>query len=451
MIELKNVPNIIDSLNRDQQALFDITVFENPYIFHRPFDQQIHFLTLDAEEALYGGSAGGGKSEALLMAALQYVDDPSYSALILRRTYKDLALPGALMDRAHQWLQGTNARWNNVDKVWTFPSGATLTFGYLQHGRDKYQYQGSEFQFVGFDELTQFHFEEYSYLHSRLRKLKNSSVPIRMRAASNPGGLGHEWVKKRFITGDKPFIPAGYMDNPYLDTDLYGYSLDQLDEVTRQHLKFGNWDATFGGELFQREWFTQNTYNMINEKIVVVLRFWDLAATYEEDPNKVAGADWTVGALLVKGESGKVYLEDMNRFRLDPGEAEDRIIQVCRDDANRYARNNYKVRVEQEGGASAKYVITSFSKKLAGLDFDGSYIPRKSKVDRARSFVGFIKHGNFKVRDNTGWFNEFVDEMASFPTRGVHDDQVDALTGGLNELLEIRSPLNFDHFTLVQQ
>jgi predicted phage terminase large subunit-like protein len=432
-----------------EKAIIAATIYDNAFVSHDPFDQQIHFLTLDGEEALYGGSAGGGKSEALLMAALQYVDDPSYSALILRRTYKDLALPGALMDRAHQWLQGTSAKWNNLDKVWTFPSGATLTFGYLQHGNDKYQYQGSEFQFVGFDELTQFRLEDYTYLHSRLRKLKGSSIPIRMRAASNPGGIGHEWVKERFILGDKPFIPAGYRDNPYLDVGAYSNSLDQLDEVTRQHLKFGNWDATFGGELFQREWFTMNTYNVINEEIITVLRFWDLAATYEANPENIGGADWTASVLLLKGVSGRVYLEDVVRFRLNPDEAEEKIIEISMADAERYGQSKYCVRIEQEGGASAKYVINNFSKKLAGLNFDGSHIPRRSKLDRARAHVGFIKHGNFKIREGAAWLTDFLNEITVFPTRGVHDDQVDALTGGLNELSEVSMPLNVDPFPMV--
>lgn len=191
-------------------------------------------------------------------------------------------------------------------------------------------------------------------------------------------------------------------------------------------------------------------YTNIDEGIGSVMRFWDLAATYEEDRNKQAGADWTVGVLLIKGVSGRVYLEDVVRFRLDPADAEDKIIETCMIDAERY-NNNYKVRVEQEGGASAKYVITAFSKKLAGIDFDGSYIPRRNKVDRARGFVGFIKHGNFKAHANSAWFNDFVDELASFPTKGIHDDQGDALAGGLNELIDVRKPLSFDHFLLVKK
>lgn len=431
-----------------QEAIIAATIYDNPFVPHDPFREQIRFLVSVDEEVLYGGAAGGGKSEALLMAALQYVEDSGYSALILRRTYKDLALPGALMDRAYGWLQGTDAKWNNIDKVWSFPSGATLTFGYLQHSKDKYQYQGAEFQFIGFDELTQFRFEDYSYLYSRLRKLKSSSVPIRMRATSNPGGIGHEWVKERFIVGDKSFIPSNYLNNFYLDSEAYSHSLDCLDDITRLQLKFGDWDATPEGKLFQREWFIKNTYDVIDEEILVVMRFWDLAATYEENPSKIGGADWTVGVLLIKGVSGRVYLEDIVRFRLDPDEAEDMTLTTCLGDAEQYGRDVYKVRVEQEGGASAKYVINNFSKRLAGLDFDGSHIPRKSKLDRARSFVGFIKHGNFKVKEGSVWLNEFLNELASFPTRGIHDDQVDALSGGLNELLDVELPLNVNHFAM---
>ena len=92
------------------------------FIPQAPTAKQAEFLAFDGLEALYGGAAGGGKSSALLMAALQYVHVPGYAALILRRTYADLSLPGAIMDRAHEWLQGTGATWNGTEKRWTFPS-----------------------------------------------------------------------------------------------------------------------------------------------------------------------------------------------------------------------------------------------------------------------------------------------------------------------------------------
>src|SRR5690606_20959218 len=114
------------------------------------------------------GAAGGGKSDALLMAALQYVDQPNYDALILRRTFKQLALPGALMTRAHEWLDPTDAVWSAGSKQWTFPSGATLTFGHVANAADVKQYDGAAFNFIGMDELTHFEESVYRYLFGRI-------------------------------------------------------------------------------------------------------------------------------------------------------------------------------------------------------------------------------------------------------------------------------------------
>lgn len=227
------------------------------YIPHYPEPPQEAFLYLDCLEALYGGAAGGGKSDALLMGALQYADVPGYAAILFRRTYADLSLPGALMDRSKQWLAGTDARWMDVDKTWRFPSGATLSFGYLQTANDKYRYQSAEFQFVGFDELTQFPKDDYLYLFSRLRRPEGSPVPLRMRAATNPGGAGHRWVRQRFITKEpdpdvveteaerraRIFIPAKLADNPNVDQQAYREALGQLDPQTREQLLNGDWNV----------------------------------------------------------------------------------------------------------------------------------------------------------------------------------------------------------------
>lgn len=218
---------------------------------HAPTAKQSEFLALEDLEALYGGAAGGGKSDALLMAALQHVQIPGYSALLLRRTYSDLSLPGAIMDRAHTWLRGSAANWNDVKKRWTFPSGATIQFGYLDTAKDRYRYQSSEFQFIGFDELTQFDELSYRYLFSRLRRRTDIEVPLRMRAATNPGGIGHDWVKARFIEGDHRFVPARLEDNPHADQVAYRTSLAELDSVTRRQLESGVWEQDAAGLLYQ--------------------------------------------------------------------------------------------------------------------------------------------------------------------------------------------------------
>lgn len=218
---------------------------------------QAAFLSLPQMEAFYGGAAGGGKSDALLRAALQYVEFPEYKALLLRKTFPELAQPGGLIDRSKEWLMG-KATWNDTKHRWTFPSGAIIEFGYLHRSTDRFRYQGAELDFIGFDELTHFEEVEYRYLFSRLRRRTGSPIPPRMRAASNPGGKGHRWVKRRFIE-KKPdpddasetvekcarriFIPAKLPDNPGVDQAAYREALEELDPQELAQLLDGDWDA----------------------------------------------------------------------------------------------------------------------------------------------------------------------------------------------------------------
>ena len=217
------------------------------YIPHVPTPKQHAFLWLQIREAFFGGAAGGGKSDAMLMAALQYVDVPGYSAIIFRKSYTDLSLPGAIMTRGQEWLLGTDAKWNDNDKEFVFPSGAKLNFSYLAKPNDKYRYQSAEFQFIGWDELTQFDEDDYLYLMSRLRRPSEgplSAIPLRSRGAANPGGVGHVWVKKRFVDGQSPeriFIPSALDDNPHLDQASYEQSLALLDPITHAQLRHGDW------------------------------------------------------------------------------------------------------------------------------------------------------------------------------------------------------------------
>jgi predicted phage terminase large subunit-like protein len=427
-----------------KEELFDLTVYENKYIKQKPTTKQARFLIKKGKEALFGGQAGGGKSSTILMAALQYVELKNYSALILRRTYADLSLPGAIMDRAAEWLRNTDAKWNEQTKTWKFPSGATLTFGYLEHENDKYRYQGAEFQFIAFDELTQFSETQYSYLFSRLRRLENSNIPLRIRAASNPGGVGHEWVKARFITpsqeemkvNDRFFIPASLDDNPYIDQAAYEESLEALDPITKAQLKHGDWDVVPNGNMFKREWF--KFLDQAPAGITKQIRFWDMAAS--EPSQSYPDPDYTCGLLM--GElNGLFYVLDMVLIRLNPAERDEVIKATIAMDGP-----NVLQRMEQEGGSSGKSDVFNFAKTLfQGTGFQGIK-SSGSKEIRARGFSGAVSNGLvFIIR--APWNSMYINLLCPFPQKGIHDDPVDSSSGAYNELIMLQTAPSYETYT----
>jgi len=426
IMSLKKEQKSISPRLRDwaqEQALLDVTVRENKYIPHKPTPKQEEFLALNSKEAFYGGAAGGGKSDALLMAALQYITVPGYSALILRKTYTDLSLPEALMDRAQEWLHNTDARWSEKDKQWMFPNEATLNLGYMESENNKYRYQSSAFQFVGYDEVTQFPESQYLYLFSRLRGLKGMNVPLRMRSASNPGNVGHDWIKQRFINPgreDRPYIRALLQDNPFLNREEYRDSLSQLDPITREQLLNGDWDVVQEGAMFKQFWFeVVNDFPADCEKV----RYWDMAAT---EPKKGKDPDWTVGVLLGL-KDGITYIIDAKRDRLSPQATELMIQHTAQMDGQRV-----QVGMEEEGGSSGKIATDHYRRDvLLGFNFKSDR-PTGAKTTRASLWASPAEAGNVKVVRGE-WNEAFFSELQLFPL-GAHDDQVDAVSGAYNML-----------------
>lgn len=197
------------------------------------------------------------------MEASKYVQHEDYKALLLRRKFTELSKADGLMDRAHKWYPSLGGKWSGEKRRWTFPSGAVIEFGHMEYESNKHDYQSAAYAFVGFDEVTSFTESMYLYLISRVRSM-NPKIPKILRAATNPGNIGHAWVKKRFITGKKPytiyedkdgmskcFIPATAYDNPtgMKNDPNYVKRLELLPDKEKRMLLYGDWDV-FEGQFF---------------------------------------------------------------------------------------------------------------------------------------------------------------------------------------------------------
>jgi hypothetical protein len=266
------------------------------------------FCLLDCTEAFYGGAVGGGKTGALLMAALQYVDIPGYAALIMRRTFPELEQPEGPIPQSQRWFAEAPAalrpRYNRAEHEWTFPSGAVIRFGHLDSSNAMIRYQGGGYHFFGFDELTHFDEEAYEFIgFSRTRRPPAgplAEVPMRIRSTANPGGPGHGWVKRRFVSERSPevvFIPAKLRDNPGIDAEDYIGRLRKLRPSLMAQLLEGDWEA-----------FEQAAYQVSEPHLVERFTLKDAYDRFEAADYGLAGAPW---ALIAVDYDGNLIVCDM--------------------------------------------------------------------------------------------------------------------------------------------
>jgi len=236
-------------------------------VLWQPTGRQSLWLANPAYEAFFGGAAGGGKSDAMLMAATRYIDRPKYAALILRRTFPHLK---ELMDRSQEIYPKLGGLWKSEEKRWAFPSGAYIEFGYCDTFDDIERYQGRQFAFIGWDELGQIPEERWWTKLMAWNRCIDPGIQSVMRATGNPGGPGHPWIKKRFISKchhdgyiyedpesgmTRAFVQSFATDNPHLvDNDpMYVKKLMLLPELERKQLLYGDWEAGSGLALDELE------------------------------------------------------------------------------------------------------------------------------------------------------------------------------------------------------
>ena len=409
-----------------------------------PTSRQAEFLANQFMEVMYGGGAAGGKSVALLMAALMYVDVPDYNAIIFRKTFSDLSLPGALMDMSKTWLTRTDAKWHDLTKKWEFPSGATVSFGYLDTANARYRYQGAEFHLIAIDEVSQIDQLSYLYLFSRLRQKVESKVPLRMLSATNPpqseDGM---WTYARFIQdaiphhlvdpdtgeeyvlyherkddeegGARAFIPALYADNPYV-SKTYMQSLNRLDWVTREQLLYGAWLVRADGGIYMDEWFDrwydpEDPPDFEETCISCDLAFKD-----------TAGADFTVYQAWGRYKKN-YYLIDQYREKMIYPKAKEEFIKFC----NRHPEIHRKIIEDKAAGQS---LLQDLKDVVPGLR---AYNPgAKSKMERAQLVSPLYEMHQVYLPLHRPWTTDFISEHVAFTgSTNQHNDMVDAASQAL--------------------
>ena len=258
-LDNKNTSKIITEDNIETLPTQLQKEVEENIIFQPNEGPQTEFLAAAEKDVLYGGAAGGGKSYAMLVDPLRYCHRSAHRALILRRSMPELR---ELIDKSRELYPRAfpGCKFREVEKLWNFPSGAKIEFGFLERDADVYRYQGQAYSWIGFDEITHLPTEfGWNYLASRLRTTDPDITPY-LRCTANPGGVGAHWVKKRYVDPFEPnesfkgddgltrkFIPARLDDNPYLAKDgRYEEMLRALPPVQRRQLLEGNWDITEG-------------------------------------------------------------------------------------------------------------------------------------------------------------------------------------------------------------
>ena len=401
-------------------------VAENAVIIRPQAGPQMDFLASKADIAIYGGAAGGGKTWALLVQPLRHKDNKDFGCTFFRRTTVQIRNEGGLWDESARLyrLAGATPKGSSLD--WSFPSGAAIGFGHLQHEDTIYDYQGAQIALLCFDELTHFSAKQFWYMLSRNRS--TCGVPPYVRATCNPDA--DSWVAEfiawwidqetgfpiaeragvlrwfvrvndGLIWADQPqdlatfvdpdgqpippksvtFIPTKLSDNLALTAADPGYiaNLMALPLVQRERLLGGNWKIReAAGLLFNRDWVT-----IIDEPPpnLEIIRGWDFAATEKTATND---PDATSSTKIGRTPNGRIVVLDNTNIMQGPAGVERHLLAMARRDGIGVMQS-----MPQDPGAAGKSQAAAYTKLLVGF-YPKSSVESGSKVTR---FQPFSAHG----------------------------------------------------------
>ena len=434
---------------------------------------QVMFLATNAEIAIYGGAAGGGKTYAILMEPLRYINTRGYRAVIFRKNFNQIFASGGIWDESQE-MYGDIAGSKSVQTPkfkWSFKNKANIYFDFLGRDADVEKWQGSQITFIGFDELTHFSERQFFYMLSRNRS--TCGVKPYIRATCNPDA--DSWVakfiswwidqetgypipersgKKRYmarVDDDEviwadtrkelldrniqpnkiksvTFIASTLADNKILMEKDPGYkaNLESLPLVERERLLHGNWKIKPAAGLYFKRVQIGSILNTMPDDIVAIARGWDLAATDVDEDDDAA---YTSGVLMAKRSNGRYVVLDVINQQLKAGDVRKLTRTTAAADNAKYGY--VRQRLPQDPGQAGKEQAQSYIEMLAGYDVVTKQ-ESGSKITRAEPMAAQWQLGLFDVMAGP-WNEEYFNQLESFP-ESKFKDMVDASSSAFNEL-----------------
>lgn len=414
-----------------------------------PSYKQGLFLSCPANEILFGGARGPGKTAGLIFDYIkQFLHIHGLcKGVIFRRTFSELE---DIIEKCDEFLKPLGFVLNKGDYVYRHKSGATLKLRYMNSVSDSDNYQGHEYTWVGFDEVG--NLKSLEGIERIKATIRNSPLPPRLVMSANPGGRAHKILKDRFMNVPAMqiqtnegwtycYIPAVFSDNTYLvakDPEYLNRATTGLPSYLKKAWREGDWDISFeAGMYFAREDFQGKIVSHI-PGIVKEIRVWDRAATEPSDKNQ--DPDWTAGVKIGVSAKGDFYILDVIRFRKRGGDTEDIIKLTAQTDGRRC-----EVGIVQDPGQAGKDQADAMVKKLPG------YITRVfresgKKYTRWEPLSAALQNGIIYLKE-AHWNSDFIEELV-FLTQDDndydHDDQADAASLAFSALAKKPLDINLD-------